>query len=59
MKSSLIGNEPADVLQYAEENPAFPHETTGDQWYSESQFESYRRLGYHSMVEIISDAELD
>jgi hypothetical protein len=24
----------------------FPHESTADQFFSESQFESYRRLGY-------------
>jgi len=26
---------------------AFPHQSTGDQWFDESQFESYRALGYH------------
>ncbi len=25
----------------------FPHESTGDQWFSEAQFESYRKLGSH------------
>jgi len=25
----------------------FPHESTADQWFKESQFESYRALGYH------------
>src|SRR3954453_5079887 len=24
---------------------SFPHESTADQWFSESQFESYRKLG--------------
>ena len=47
IKSSLTGDEPTDVLRYAAENPEFPHETTGDQWFSESQFESYRALGHH------------
>ena len=28
----------------ADANPAFPHEPTADQWFSESQFESYRSL---------------
>jgi len=27
-------------------NDRFPHESTGDQFFSESQFESYRKLGY-------------
>ena len=47
LKSSLTGNEPVDVLQYQSENPDFPHQSTGDQFFSESQFESYRRLGLH------------
>lgn len=37
--------EPADVLNYAELNPPFPQQTTADQFFDESQFESYRRLG--------------
>jgi len=47
LKSSLTGDEPTDVLEYHKRHDEFPHETTGDQWFSESQFESYRRLGYH------------
>jgi hypothetical protein len=48
IKSSLTGDEPTDVLRYAARNRAFPHETTNDQWFGESQFESYRALGYHA-----------
>ena len=47
VKSSLTGDEPADVLEYRSQHRAFPHESTGDQFFSESQFESYRRLGLH------------
>jgi hypothetical protein len=47
LKSSLTGDEPTDALRYATANPEFPHQTTGDQWFDESQFESYRVLGYH------------
>jgi hypothetical protein len=36
--------EGAGVRSYAEANPEFPHEPTADQWFSESQFESYRSL---------------
>jgi hypothetical protein len=36
---------PADVHSYSRAHPAFPHESTADQWFSESQFESYRKLG--------------
>jgi hypothetical protein len=37
--------EPIDVQAYAEQNPDFPQQTTADQFFNESQFESYRRLG--------------
>lgn len=47
-KPSLSGDEPPDVLQYRTRNRAFPHETTGDQFYDEPQWESYRRLGEHA-----------
>jgi hypothetical protein len=47
VKSSLSGDEPADVLQYQKLSETFPHESTGDQFFDEAQFESYRRLGEH------------
>jgi hypothetical protein len=47
LKPSLTGNEPADVTQYASGHPEFPHEPTADQFFDESQFESYRALGFH------------
>ncbi|HEX6041377.1 hypothetical protein [Longimicrobium sp.] len=50
-KPTLVGSEPADVTQYRTRNPAFPHESTGDQFYDEAQWESYRRLGEHAATE--------
>ena len=47
VKSSLTGDEPADVLNYKRQDPCFPHDSTANQWFTESQFESYRRLGHH------------
>jgi Patatin-like phospholipase len=52
IKSSLTGNEPEDVRNYAAENPAFPHQSTADQWFDEAQFEAHRRLGFHVAEEI-------
>lgn len=49
IKAALEGDEPADVAGYADLHPAFPHESTSDQWFSESQFESYRRLGAYTV----------
>jgi hypothetical protein len=45
IKASMNGKEDTAVMQYKATHPTFPHETTGDQFYSENQFESYRRLG--------------
>lgn len=53
LKPALRGGEPADVRSYAGAHDAFPHESTADQWFSESQFESYRALGDHIMTAAI------
>lgn len=47
LKPSMTGDEPQDVLEYQRRIPEFPHQSTADQWFSESQFESYRKLGMH------------
>ena len=47
IKSSLTGDEPADIREYRDSHPEFPHQTTADQFFDESQFESYRALGQH------------
>ncbi|MEP6601143.1 MAG: hypothetical protein ABJB49_04960, partial [Nitrospirota bacterium] len=52
VKPSLVGDEPIDIYNYAATNQMFPHESTGDQWFSESQFESYRMLGLHTVERI-------
>jgi hypothetical protein len=53
IKPAFYGElEPKDVYNYAVTNPEFPHQSTGDQWFSESQFESYRRLGEFTLTEI-------
>jgi hypothetical protein len=53
IKPVVYKNEgPRDVLNYATTSPTFPHETTADQFFSESQFESYRRLGLFAVEEI-------
>ncbi len=52
-KASLTGDESSDVRNYKKEHATFPHESTADQWFTESQFESYRELGYHQVVSSI------
>lgn len=48
IKPRLTGKEPADLLNYKCTHPGFPHQSTADQWFDESQFESYRKLGHHT-----------
>jgi hypothetical protein len=38
---------PYDIYSYSKSCRDFPHESTINQWFSESQFESYRALGFH------------
>ena len=45
LKASMNGHEDEGIRQYKALHPAFPHESTGNQFYGEDQFESYRKLG--------------
>ncbi len=58
VKPTIRGDEPADVLNYESSHPDFPHQTTADQWFSESQFESYRALGECEMTKILAGEKL-
>jgi patatin-like phospholipase len=49
IKPACYGNEPRDIYEYFKRSETFPHESTADQFFSESQFESYRMLGAHTM----------
>ncbi len=48
LKASISGAETPDLQHYKRRQPAFPHETTADQFFNEEQFEAYRQLGYSS-----------
>jgi hypothetical protein len=52
VKPMYLGNESPDVQSYHSGNLDFPHQNRGDQWFDESQTESYRMLGMHTMDEI-------
>lgn len=56
IKPAFYGSEPRDIYEYAKAHPLFPHESTADQFFTESQFESYRMLGSHIM-ELLCDGE--
>ncbi len=47
VKMTMTSDEPMEVLSYRQRHEDFPHRSTADQFFSESQFESYRKLGYH------------
>ena len=49
---------PQDVYNYAMESLAFPHEPTSDQFFSESQFESYRALGRYAINDICGNFDV-
>ena len=48
IKLALTGNESEQLLRYRREYPSFPHQSTAQQLFSESQFEAYRALGEHA-----------
>jgi hypothetical protein len=52
IKPTYHGTERADIRSYAAAHGKFPHESTTEQWFSESQLESYRALGAN-VVELI------
>ncbi|CAN7700148.1 hypothetical protein [Mesorhizobium sp. LjRoot246] len=47
LKLSLTGNEGEFLRRFKLDEPAFPHHSTADQFFSEPQFEAYRALGEH------------
>lgn len=57
IKSSLTGDESGDVLEHAGRHKTFPQDTTADQFFDESQFESYRKLGEHVGWEVFRCAQ--
>jgi hypothetical protein len=52
LKPVFYGTEPQDIYNYATTNEAFPHESTADQFFSESQLESYRGLGEYAVNQV-------
>jgi hypothetical protein len=58
VKPSFYGRGPVDVFNYANRCQDFPHESTADQFFSESQFESYRSLGAHVIADVLGEAPL-
>jgi hypothetical protein len=51
LKPMLLQDESPDVASYAALHPDFPHQSTADQWFDESQTESYRQLGWQTAAQ--------
>ncbi len=49
VKPTLTGDENDYIRDYARRFPDYPHESTGDQFFNEEQFEVYRALGFHAI----------
>ncbi len=58
IKSSLTGDEPAMIGNYRQNNQAFPHESTGDLFFDDAQFEAYRQLGEHMVKTLLAADEV-
>ncbi len=56
IKSTMTGDEPPDVQQYANLHSEFPRQSTVDQSFDEDQFESYRALGDHVACVVFEEA---
>ncbi len=52
LKPSFLPDIPADVRAYGLANASFPHVTNTEQWFTESEFESYRALGAWQMQQL-------
>jgi hypothetical protein len=58
IKSSLTGDENEYIRAYRRKNPSFPHQTTADQFFDETQFECYRALGEHIALGALEDEKI-
>jgi hypothetical protein len=59
LKPTLIGEEPQDLTNYHSANPAFPQQSTAEQFFDEAQWESYRRLGQHIAEKVFEVSKPD
>lgn len=55
IKPSLCVDLPADLIAYRSDHPDFPHETTADQSFDETQLEAYRELGYRTAADLLNE----
>jgi hypothetical protein len=54
IKPRLIQCAATDLLDYVNANATFPQQTTGDQFFDQDQWESYRKLGLECCRKVLS-----
>lgn len=52
LKATLSGDESVDVRNFAAADQRFPHDSTANQFFDEARFESYRMLGFHTVLSV-------
>ena len=58
LKATVIRQMDFTTAGYLANNPAFPHQTTADQFFHPEQFDAYRLLGYESAMQMIGALQL-
>jgi len=56
IKSSLTGSENEYITEYRARHPEFPHQSTGDQFFDEAQFEAHRALGHKAGASLFNES---
>ena len=56
VKAGVPTDAPAELLDYRKSNPAFPYDTTLDQFFDADRFDAYRRLGAFCTDKALSPA---
>ena len=44
-QAALTRDVPYKVLEYSQNDPGFPRDSTADQWFNSQQFDAYQQLG--------------
>ena len=55
LKSSVTAGDEALIHKFRQIHPNFPQQTTGDQFFSEAQFEAYRKLGRAMAQDLLAE----
>ena len=58
VKTTMVRGLSLETRGYKGEHPAFPDESTADQFFDEQQFEAYRELGFRIGSEMVAGARL-